>query len=424
MPLVCSLVLLSAQLSAASESGDESALLKVQSVASKPLPARPEEMARLLTSGLEKDEDKLAVIQCWVVEVLAYDYEGLSRGQAIYDPITCYKNGRGVCQAIAGLYILMAQSVGVSVEEVTGTARDLSVTAKGPKSTWEAHAWVQYRGKDGVKWIDPTFSLPGSIKGKVKPGLGWFLLNPNLMALSHRTGAERSGGRSLASSKDIDLLPRFDLGALRQHQLALPVLTGDLQLDGRIGFNWSNTGKAEFIARIRKAETSEPSGQGGTTVLHHSQGARFYFTPKGLGWHEITVFVRKKSSREPFRSLCTIPFNTESAPQPNSEPVPMPLLYSDFKAMGVEIVSGGEVGQFSPDDDLVLQYRMKAEGTLVLFPRKAGSVLISELKSLSKNSIGVWEFVGRLSEGEWILGARAKGSSTIKFLASYRSTKR
>lgn len=391
-------------------------LSRVKSVIAQALPSRPEVLAKTLTEGLTTDEAKLAAIQHWVVEVLVYDYEGLNSGRAIYDAATCYKTGKGVCQAIAGLYIQMARSVGVPVEEVAGEARELMVTADGPKSNWIPHAWVRYRSPKGIKWIDPTFSLPGQIKGKVTPGLGWFLLDPNQMAQSHRPTRNRIADEPLLSRELADSAPSWDWGALRQHNLLPLDLPSDLKLDDKIGFAMPKTKGVEFMASIEKAGTYGGTGKGQALVLKGAESTKFLFSPSAEGWQKIQLFVKQQGSPEPYRSLCTIPLLVSSI----AEKAVYPELYADFTTMGVEIVSGGESGLLPENKELELKYKMSAEGTLVLFPKKDSGLSVSDIREFNKKEGDIWEWKGRLTSGEWLLGARLPNSNRVKFLALYR----
>jgi hypothetical protein len=414
MNLLCGLVLLGA--AGAQQEAPDPILARVKEVMAQPLPPRPETLAKNLTQGLTKDEEKLAAIQYWVIESLTYDDEGLSRGRAIYDAATCYRQKRGVCQAIAELFVQMGRAVGVSVESAAGEARELVFTKDGPKSDWVPHAWVRYRSPKGIKWIDPTFSLPGAIKGKVTPGLGWFLLDPKQMASSHRPTLNRQGSEPLLDRAAVELLPSWDWGALRQHGLLPPAVSTEPKEAGRLGFTWPAAEGVEFLARIYQVSGDVEVENGQAIALRQGRSVRFTFAPKSRGWHKAVLFVKKSGSSEMFRSVGTLPLMASEDVKKAS----VPLLFADFSSMGVEVVSGGESGELPTETDLELKYKMSGEGTLVIFPKKEGGLLSSDVLDFRLGSDGVWAWKGRLTKGEWILGVKLPNSNRIKFLAQYK----
>lgn len=414
MNLLYSLVLLGA--AGAGQEAADPILARVKDVVAQPLPSRPETLAKTLTQGLVKDEEKLAALQYWIIESIIYDDEGLSRGRAIYDAATCYRQKRGVCQAIAELFVQMGRSVGLSVESAAGEARELVFTKDGPKSDWIPHAWVRYRSPKGIKWIDPTFSLPGAIKGKVTPGLGWFLLDPKQMASSHRPTINRQDSEPLLDRAAVELLPSWDWGALRQHSLLPPAVSTQPKEGGKLGFTWPAAEGVEFLAKIYQVSGEAEVENGQAMAARQGRSVRFTFAPKSRGWHKAVLFVKKSGSSDFFRSVGTLPLLASEDIKQTS----LPLLYADFTAMGVEILSGGDSGELPTGTDLELKYTMSGQGTLVIFPKKESGLLASDVLEFKLDSDGVWVWKGRLSKGEWLLGAKLPNSNRIKYLAQYK----
>lgn len=418
MNLICSLVLIGFSPPVNAQEPNDPILTRVKSIAGQPLPTRPETLAKNLTQGLATDEEKLAAIQHWMVQTLAYDYEGLERGRPIYDADTCYTQKKGVCQAIAGLFIQMAQSVGVSVQQVTGEAREMTVGYKGPQFNWQPHAWVRYVGSGGIRWIDPTFSLPGQIKGQVETGLGWFLIEPSQMAHSHRALGGRLESEPLLTKQAAETVPQWDIGGMRQHGLLpLPSL-GSMKLEDKIGFLLPYSGTSEFLAQIQRIDTqgnAVPPQAKESLVLKQKNSVKFIFSPSGSGWHTIQVFARPQDSSEPYRIILTVPMQVEDSVKRDS----LPLLYSDFDSMGVQILAGGESGSLPADDEIELRFKMKAEGQMVLFPKKESRLAVNEIINFTKVSKEEWHWKGKLTAGEWIVGAKLPNSNRIKFLVLY-----
>lgn len=414
MNLLCGLVLFG--ISAAQPEPIDPILAKVKEIASRPVPAKPEDLAKTLTAGLKSDEDKLAAIQHWFILSIEYDYAGLANGKAIHDAATCYQKRRGVCQAVTALYVKMAKAVGIKAEEVFGESREYNVAENGPVTRWIPHSWVRFHSGQGLKWIDPTYSLPGQVKGVITPGLGWFLLDPNNLSATHRPTRNKLSEEPLLSRAEAELAPDWDWGALLQQHLLPPKLPPDLRLGTKIGFTWPDTGESEFMAKLEKPGGDADGLPGQTLVLKQQAATDFYFSPASPGWHKIQLYVRQKGSTEPYRSIGAIPLY-HAGPKADAG---LPELYSDFSAMGVEIISGGEVGTLSASSELHLKYKMAAEGTLVIFPQKQTALMANEVKDFLQGADGVWEWKGRLTVGRWLLGARLPGSNRIKFLVLYK----
>lgn len=123
--------------------------------------------------------DKAKKIYDWICSHIAYDTT-----KQIHDAETCYKTGRGVCQAYCELFCYMAEAVGITADIICGVTKN----PQGEIST-EKHAWVfvYTHAYDGI-FIDPTWGA-GYVSEtkffKSTENSKWFNVSPYWMIFSH-----------------------------------------------------------------------------------------------------------------------------------------------------------------------------------------------------------------------------------------------
>lgn len=123
--------------------------------------------------------EKIRAIYNWICDNISYDTT-----QQIHDAETCYKTGRGVCQAYCELFCQMAESVGLTADIIVGKTKNKQGIILEDKHSW---IFAYTHGYDGI-FIDPTWGA-GAVDGAkfVKGGDNstWFDVSPYWMIFSH-----------------------------------------------------------------------------------------------------------------------------------------------------------------------------------------------------------------------------------------------
>ena len=135
-------------------------------------------VAGTITEGCGTDFERLRAINQWIGLNIAYD-----TSYSIYNADDCFDHRRGVCQAYCELFYRIAEAVGIRVEIVSGTSRDIWGNVGG------GHAWLfAYTRPDWGILIDPTWDAGsvsnGSFSFRKHPG-SWFAVDAEWMILRH-----------------------------------------------------------------------------------------------------------------------------------------------------------------------------------------------------------------------------------------------
>jgi transglutaminase/protease-like cytokinesis protein 3 len=124
-------------------------------------------------------ENKAKAIYDWICDNIVYDTT-----KQIFDAETCWKTGRGVCQAYSELFCYMAESVGLVVDIIVGKTQNPEGEILESKHAW---VFVYTHAYDGI-FIDPTWGagfVDGSRFVKSDDNSPWFNVSPYWMIFSH-----------------------------------------------------------------------------------------------------------------------------------------------------------------------------------------------------------------------------------------------
>lgn len=106
-----------------------------------------------LTASCSDDAEKAESIYKWIIKNIRYDYE-----YSVYDPVICFREKRGVCNAIAQLYTVMCNCAGIPCLLVYGESIDAPLAAE-KTSTVQNHAWVLIYTDGQWRYCDPTWDV-------------------------------------------------------------------------------------------------------------------------------------------------------------------------------------------------------------------------------------------------------------------------
>lgn len=137
------------------------------------------ELAQSITQGKTTNYDKAYAIYRWLCDNIAYD-----TFYSIYDADTAYEQKRGVCQAYCEMFYRLGEAVGLSVDIISGMAKDNDGNVSD-----DGHSWVFVRtdGNAGIL-VDPTWGAGGLEDGKFTPSEkddSWFHVDPAWMIFTH-----------------------------------------------------------------------------------------------------------------------------------------------------------------------------------------------------------------------------------------------
>lgn len=114
------------------------------------------ERASQLAATRSDDAEKAECIYDWIISNFNYDYE-----YSVYDPVICFREKRGVCNALAELYTIMCNSAGIPCLLVYGESIDQPLMEE-KTSTVQNHAWVLIYTDGRWRYCDPTWDIGNS----------------------------------------------------------------------------------------------------------------------------------------------------------------------------------------------------------------------------------------------------------------------
>ena len=386
-------------------------LLLTASLAAAAPAETPAELAQRIAGGEASSRAKLEKVHRWVVSNIRYDHQGLASGRAIREPQACLEQRRGVCQAISALYREMAQAVGVPVEEVFGVARGMNWAGGEPVHIIEGHSWNRVRLDGRLLWIDATHSLH---EGASRSGDGAFLVEPMQMQFTHSADEDRLPGEPGLSREEMLAGPLVNHGAAHPLGISLPAGPPGQSVQGWMELEVGNATGAEMIAKARPLGDRALESDGETLVLRSEGKSRVLFSPRRAGWHHFIVFARPKGAAGGYTSVAEFALQVRPAAQPRT----FPVLYGAFHSRQIELLDGFS-GEAPASQDFSIALRAPDAGPYVLLPMTGGSVLVSEIKKLTKGRDGSWQFKGRLSPGTWALGVETS-ARRYSTLAAYQ----
>lgn len=173
----------------------------------------PQEDARTIASTIisikqeaegKSDFEKVKIIHDWIVKNTRYAYDEYQRGSYdlgsgidAHDKLAIFKYGKGVCQAYAETFNLLAKEVGLGSILISGEGYSFN--------SWGGHAWniVNVGGK--LYHIDTTWDDPVSSGEREYLEYDYFLIDDDTMSKDHRW--------------DRDAYPKANSGCLNQNLL-------------------------------------------------------------------------------------------------------------------------------------------------------------------------------------------------------------
>ena len=154
----------------------------------------PQEDARTIASTIisikqeaegKSDFEKVKIIHDWIVNKTRYAYDEYQRGSYdlgsgidAHDKLAIFKYGKGVCQAYAETFNLLAREVGLGSILIRGEGYSFD--------NWGGHAWniVNVDGK--LYHIDTTWDDPISYDGRDILRYDYFLIDDDTMSKNNR----------------------------------------------------------------------------------------------------------------------------------------------------------------------------------------------------------------------------------------------
>lgn len=133
----------------------------------------------------KSDFEKAKIIHDWIVNNTRYAYDEYLSGNyqvdkniTAYMPISIFKYRKGVCQAYAETFNILAKEVGLPSVIISGEAKN--------KRGWGGHAWnlVNIDGK--LYHIDTTWDDPLTSDGRDMIRYKYFLIDDQTMSLDHK----------------------------------------------------------------------------------------------------------------------------------------------------------------------------------------------------------------------------------------------
>lgn len=144
-----------------------------------------QEIADYLTSGFEKEDEKVRSLYVWIAHHIAYDLEKLSQLGATKDTIDLnevIRKGKGICQDYSELFYEMSQSVGIESYIISGITK-----RSNGKLYSRPHAWNGVRVDGNFYLLDMTWAAGYVNNGNYYHVFRdkYFLRKPEEMIASH-----------------------------------------------------------------------------------------------------------------------------------------------------------------------------------------------------------------------------------------------
>lgn len=133
----------------------------------------------------KNDYEKVKIIHDWIVNNTRYAYDEYKSGNYQIDknitafmPISIFKYGKGVCQAYAETFDLLAKEVVLQSILISGEGYSYE--------SWGGHAWNLVNVDGKLYHIDTTWDDPVSSDGRDLLRYKYFLIDDQTMSLNHR----------------------------------------------------------------------------------------------------------------------------------------------------------------------------------------------------------------------------------------------
>jgi transglutaminase-like putative cysteine protease len=163
------------------------------------------ELAAYLGKGAKNDREKARAVARWIVENVAYDYDGVVSGKWEREPAAVLKVRATDCGGQTALFETLAKACGLEVQTIPGKIRDADVNPAFRKYTtvsplgfgYVAHAWNAVK-LDGhwymvdVTHINARAKRDGKVTAVAEPNWTFFLTPPHQFVYSRLPDDEKS----------------------------------------------------------------------------------------------------------------------------------------------------------------------------------------------------------------------------------------
>jgi hypothetical protein len=162
-------------------------------------------LAAYLSKGAKNDREKVRAITRWIIDNVAYDFDGVASGKWERDPAALLKAKATDCGGQMGLFESLAKACGLEVVSITGKMRDAEVNPAFRKYTtasplgfaMTAHGWNAVK-LDGhwymvdVTHINPRAKRDGRVAVTNEPNWTFFLTPPHQFICSRWPDEEKN----------------------------------------------------------------------------------------------------------------------------------------------------------------------------------------------------------------------------------------
>ena len=176
------------------------------------------ELAARLAKGAKTDLEKARAIYDWLTKNISYDDRGYNSGR--YSPTdaeSVLKNGVGVCDGFASLFLAIGLEMDLEIEKVSGYSKGYS-HREGQRFSRSNHAWNRIKIDGEWKMFDATWgegngtTVGGKLKSVKEFDAFWFDTDPYAFVFTHYPEDGQTQLSPPLSKSDFERLPEVDKG--------------------------------------------------------------------------------------------------------------------------------------------------------------------------------------------------------------------
>jgi hypothetical protein len=289
------------------------------------------QLAKYLTKGLKTDKEKARALYTWMIENIAYDYDGLRKNKAVTRPDLVLESRKTTCGGYSFLFEAMSKNAGLPVYHIPGWSRtvedigDPRIIKLNNGLFWAPHGWNVIKLDDKWYFLDPTWGSKKIFEGgkldtiSKERDFGYFLVSAETIAYTH---AALDGRWQLLktplSKKEQEVLPLlwppyFQHG-LKIGRAVQPVLT----VREAVVLTLEAPTDVEVVAHVALASDRRNAKHTLVQVRNGTVEIRANFTTAGA--YELGVDVRKKGEKQKFRRAITYVVHAKAGK--SSDPLP------------------------------------------------------------------------------------------------------
>ena len=200
---------------------------------------REQDIAKLaakLAKGAKTDLEKARAIYDWLTKNISYDDRGYNSGR--YSPTdaeSVLKNGAGVCDGFASLFLAIGLEMGLEIEKVSGYSKGYSYR-EGQRFSRSNHAWNRIKIDGEWKMFDATWgegygtTVGGKLKSVKEFEAFWFDTDPYAFVFTHYPENGQTELSPPLSLAEFGSLPMVDKGLFQMgfdaREIYLACITG------------------------------------------------------------------------------------------------------------------------------------------------------------------------------------------------------